>query len=99
MLGLMMPLKDRVRELRKAAGLTQQSLAVKAGMSVAAVVQIESGKTPDPRLSTLRALAKAMGVRVEELIGNEESGHPEQAPPEPPPPDPPKRPRKGKGAK
>ncbi len=69
-----MPLKDRLRELRKAADLTQQDLANKADLSISAVVQIEAGKIPDPRISTLKALAKALGVTVDELISDDDAG-------------------------
>lgn len=72
MVGVLMPLKDRLKELRTAAGLTQQALATKAGMSVSAVVHIEAGRVPDPRLSSLRALAKALGVSLDDLAENDE---------------------------
>lgn len=91
-----MPIKDRVKELRAAAGLTQQGLAMKSGLSISAVVQIESGKIPDPRMSTLRALAKALGVGLDELAGQAEpdEGQPVADPPAEEPPAPKKR--KGK---
>jgi transcriptional regulator with XRE-family HTH domain len=90
----MMPIKDRLKELRKAAGLTQQGLAMKAGLSISAVVQIELGKIPDPRVSTLRSLARALGVTLDALAGEEE----DEAGEPPPPAEPPKRgrPKKGK---
>jgi transcriptional regulator with XRE-family HTH domain len=72
MLDVLMPLKDRLKRLRTAADLTQQDLAMKAGLSISAVVQIESGKIPNPRMDTLRALAKALGVSLDELAGEEE---------------------------
>jgi transcriptional regulator with XRE-family HTH domain len=62
---------DRLRSFRAAAGLTQQQLATAAKLSVSVVTQIEQGKTDDPRLSTLRALAKALGVSLDKLAGNE----------------------------
>jgi transcriptional regulator with XRE-family HTH domain len=79
-LELLMPLKDRLRELRKAAGLTQQALAVRAGLSVSNVVHIEAGRIPDPRVSTVKAIADALGCKVDDLLA-EGPG----APPEPPP--------------
>lgn len=89
-----MPIKDRLKQLRKATGLTQQALATAAGMSISVVVQIESGKIPDPRVGTLKRLAKALGVGLLDLAGDN-GGEPEaldQAEPEQP-----KKPRKGKG--
>jgi transcriptional regulator with XRE-family HTH domain len=68
--GVMMALKDRLHELRKAASMTQQALAIAAGLSVSVIQHIERGLIPDPRMSTLRALAKALGVTVDTLIGN-----------------------------
>jgi transcriptional regulator with XRE-family HTH domain len=84
-------IKDRLKRLRTAAGLTQQALAFKAGLSMSAVIHIEKGRIPDPRISTLRRLAGALGVTVDELAGPEDE-------PEPPArPDKPGRPRKRKG--
>jgi transcriptional regulator with XRE-family HTH domain len=94
MLGVLMPIKDRLKQLRAVAGLTQQQLAVAAGLSVSAVSQIEQGTNEDPRASTLRALAKALGCKVDDLFDN--GGEPGQAGTEPAP-EPPKRGRKGKG--
>jgi transcriptional regulator with XRE-family HTH domain len=97
MLSVLMPLKDRLKELRKAAGLTQQALAEKARLSISAVVHIEKGRIPDPRASTVKALAGALGVTIDELLANDDQGEPpaEAPPPESPAP---KR-RKPKGGK
>jgi transcriptional regulator with XRE-family HTH domain len=62
-------LADRLEQLRKAAGLNQQELADKAGLSMSVVSQIERGKKLDPRVSTIEALADALGVSVDELLG------------------------------
>jgi XRE family transcriptional regulator, fatty acid utilization regulator len=58
----------RITELRLAAGMTQQELAVKAGLSISNLSQIEQGKRKDPRISTVSALAAALGVDVTELL-------------------------------
>lgn len=47
---------------RRAAGLTQQKLAEKAGMSVAAIGALERGVRRFPRPETVNALAYAMGL-------------------------------------
>jgi transcriptional regulator with XRE-family HTH domain len=62
-----MPVADRVRTLRDDKGLTQMQLAVAAGMSLSLVAKIEQGETPDPRWSTMRKLARALGVPLDAL--------------------------------
>ena len=57
-----------VREIREAQGITQRGLAKRAGITQAALFRLESGET-DPRLGTLRKLAKALNVTVADLIG------------------------------
>ncbi|ESR23369.1 helix-turn-helix transcriptional regulator [Lutibaculum baratangense] len=52
---------------RKSVGLTQAALAAKAGVRPASVSDIESRKI-DPRLSTLKALAGALNLGVEDII-------------------------------
>lgn len=47
--------------LRSAAGLTQDQLAAKSGVSQSHISALEKG-TWEPRLSTILALAKAFGV-------------------------------------
>ena len=55
-------------EIRLARGYSLRALAAKVGMSYVALFRAEVGDT-DPRLSTLRKLAKALNVTVTELIG------------------------------
>ena len=62
------PISRRLKELRATAGMSQQSLAVAAGLSVSLVSQIERGSRSDPRISTTAALAKALGVTLDELV-------------------------------
>jgi DNA-binding SARP family transcriptional activator/transcriptional regulator with XRE-family HTH domain/tetratricopeptide (TPR) repeat protein len=47
---------------RRAAGLTQQQLADLAAVSVGAVRDLEQGRTAQPRLATIDALALVLGV-------------------------------------
>jgi transcriptional regulator with XRE-family HTH domain len=62
-----MPIKDKLRELREAANLTQMELAVKAGLSTSVISQIEQGTNTDPRMNTLKAVAQALGVSLDTL--------------------------------
>jgi transcriptional regulator with XRE-family HTH domain len=63
-------LAGRVRQLREAAGLSQQALAMAAGLSISVVTQLEQGTKGDPRISTVAALARALGVKVDDLISD-----------------------------
>lgn len=68
MVEMMTPLSANVLRLRKAAGLSQQKLATAAGLSISIISQIEQGATADPRGSTLRAIAGALGVGLDALF-------------------------------
>jgi transcriptional regulator with XRE-family HTH domain len=58
----------RLRTIRKGKGVTLRALKKISGVAVATLARIEAGGY-DPRLSTLRRLAKALRVTVAELIG------------------------------
>jgi molybdate-binding protein/transcriptional regulator with XRE-family HTH domain len=58
----------RLRLARQARGLSQQQLAGMAGVSRQALSAVESGHS-DPSLRVALALARALGVTVEELFG------------------------------
>src|SRR5271166_2428236 len=57
-----------MKTLRERARLTQQELATKADLSWSMVAQIEQGRKPDLRVSTLIRLALALGIRPTELF-------------------------------
>ena len=63
-------LARRVRSLRIAAFLTQDGLARRAGLSRDTVARLEAGRISlgRPRMSTLTALAAALGVPPEQLL-------------------------------
>jgi transcriptional regulator with XRE-family HTH domain len=58
----------RLRSIRKRKGVSLRALKKVSGVAVATLARIEGGGY-DPRLSTLRRIAKALGVTVAELIG------------------------------
>lgn len=62
-------LQHRLQRLRKSAGMSQADLAMKAGLLLGRVTYIEQGMTTDPKLSTISALANALGVSLDELAG------------------------------
>jgi len=57
----------RLRALRKARGWSQEQLAMKSGFRVSRISLLECGHTNDPRASTLRRLAMALGCCIDEL--------------------------------
>ena len=60
---------DKVKRLRDERALTQEELADKAGLTVAALSRIERNNA-EPRPTTRRKLAEALGVNPAELIGS-----------------------------
>ncbi len=56
----------KLRELREAAGLTQEELASKAGLTAKAVSALERGERKRPYPHTVRSLAEALSLSDEE---------------------------------
>jgi transcriptional regulator with XRE-family HTH domain len=61
---------DSLKAARTRLGWTRETLAHHSGISWSAISQIESGRRRDVRLGTLSALAEALEVSVDYLIGN-----------------------------
>lgn len=66
-----MVIGDRMREARRAAGLTQEETARRAGLTLKAVGEVERGEVQDPHFSTLSGIASALGITVALLVGEE----------------------------
>jgi transcriptional regulator with XRE-family HTH domain len=66
-----MQLGPRIKELRKAAGLTQEGLARKANMSLNGFGLVERSERTDPQLSTLKKISQALGISISELVKDE----------------------------
>jgi DNA-binding XRE family transcriptional regulator len=58
----------KVRALREKREMSQMALAVATGLSLNAVARLEQGGIPDPRLSTIHSIARALGVSLDQLI-------------------------------
>jgi len=74
-------LGDRIRKARGWCGLSQAALARRIGVSTTTMNKIEGGDTPDPRASRIAAMADALDVSTDYLLGRTTA------------PAPPKRPR------
>jgi len=59
---------QNVKEKRKQSGLSQDKLSKLAGVAYNTVVKIESGENPNPTIDTLRKIANALKIGVDDLI-------------------------------
>lgn len=69
LVGLEKALGNAIQEARKKAGMTQQELCNKTGISYSTLAKIERGAIKSPSVFTVSAIAQATGVRVEDLTG------------------------------
>jgi transcriptional regulator with XRE-family HTH domain len=60
---------DRIRSLREFRDLTQEELAARAQVHVDTIRKLEQGRRQSARINTLRALARALDVQLERLVG------------------------------
>ena len=65
-------MRNKVKELREKAGLTQKELGEQVGVSRQAIIAVETGRF-DPSLWLAYDLAKFFGITVEELFDFERS--------------------------
>lgn len=58
----------KVKEIREKAGITQEELSEKSGVSRAIISGLESGKITTTTTKTLTRIAEALDVRVSEIF-------------------------------
>ena len=61
-------LANNIRKLREAKGLSQEKLARLVDVANNTLIKMESGENKNPTLDTLKKVAKAFGVSVDDLI-------------------------------
>ena len=79
---------DRLRRLREAAGLTQEELATRAGLTAKGIAAIERGRRQRPYPNTIAAIATALGLNDKQrgaMVGIKSAHALSSAPPPPPP--------------
>lgn len=69
-------LGERIATLREEQALTQAELAQRAKISPSTLSLIESGRVPRPHVSTVRKIARALGVEPQDLRNTEAPTHP-----------------------
>ena len=59
----------RLQLARQTAGMTQQALCQKAGLSYSTLAKIERGAIKTPSVFTIQSIAAALGTTLDELVG------------------------------
>jgi transcriptional regulator with XRE-family HTH domain len=57
-----------IKKYREKKGISQDKLSKLAGITLHTITKIESGATSDPRIETVKKIANALGVSVDDLI-------------------------------
>lgn len=61
-------LANNIKKLRETKGLSQEKLARLADVANNTLIKMESGENKNPTLDTLKKVAKALDVSVDDLI-------------------------------
>ncbi len=59
---------DNVKKYRKLAGISQDVLSKRANLAFHTIAKIEAGSTPDPYIETVKKIADALGVSLDDLM-------------------------------
>lgn len=62
-------LAENIKRLRKKKGLTQEKLARMADIANNTLVKIEMGMAKEPTITTMRKIADALNMSIDELVG------------------------------
>ena len=57
-----------IKKYRAKIGISQDKLSKLAGMTLHTITKIESGATFDPRIETVKKIADALGVAIDDLM-------------------------------
>ncbi|MCS3768352.1 transcriptional regulator with XRE-family HTH domain [Aeromonas hydrophila] len=62
---------DNIKRIRKHAGLSQQELAERCGISKSQLSRLESGEQKNPLIQTIIPIATALGASLDEIVYGE----------------------------
>lgn len=57
----------KIKKYREKLAISQDTLSKKAGLAFHTVAKIETGATPNPTIDTVKKIADALGVSLDEL--------------------------------
>lgn len=64
----MSTISKNIRKLREQKGISQDRLSKLADISLNTIAKLELDDSPNPTIETLQKIAKALDVKVEDLI-------------------------------
>lgn len=70
-----MGVRFRVKELAEQRNMTQEDLARAANINLSAVIGVWRNRVTAPRFDTLLAIARALGVKIDDLYVETERGN------------------------
>ncbi len=59
---------ENIRKYRQQKEMSQDRLSKLADVAFHTIVKIESGETPNPTIETVRKIADALGVSIDDLM-------------------------------
>lgn len=59
---------ENIKKYRNKLGISQDQLSKKADLAFHTIAKIEAGSTPNPTIDTVKKIAKALNVPIEDLI-------------------------------
>lgn len=64
----MSTIAKNIKKYRAKQGISQDKLSKLAGITLHTITKIESGATANPRIETVKKIADALGVSIDDLI-------------------------------
>ena len=59
---------DNIKKYRNKLGISQDVLSKRANLAFHTIAKIEAGSTPDPRIETVKKIADALSVSLDDLM-------------------------------
>jgi len=59
---------NNIRKYRNKLGISQDVLSKRADLAFHTIAKIEAGSTPNPRIETVKKIADALGMSLDDLI-------------------------------
>ena len=59
---------NNIRKYRKKLGISQDILSKRANLAFHTIAKIEAGSTPNPTIDTVKKIADALGVSLDDLM-------------------------------